>query len=256
MRPIGFHVSTYLLDRRVLAPSDAARRALAASVLRVAGPHGLLAFRGSNGHLHLLLLLDEPMAREIVRRVKIGLQRVLDPGVGFAPAWFEAVRTQQHLDNAFDYVLRQDKHHDFLCDPCHDASCLLDLVGLRVVDRLLPRRLREHLPRRRPEQLVQHLGIDELVPGQVPELLREGAAAALALPDLAGRCEAAFLARCAFAQLARPALGTAEVARQLGISRRSVQRLLRHRLPPALLRAVVLQAGLREQVGQLVEGAA
>ena len=54
--PIAHHVMLRTEERRVLAPSVMQRRALAAAVHEVAGA-GLLAFRGSDTHVHLLLLV-------------------------------------------------------------------------------------------------------------------------------------------------------------------------------------------------------
>lgn len=248
MHSIGTHVCLRLTDGRVITPSTPARRALAASVLRVAAPHGLLAFRGSDTHLHLLLLLLQQQAVEVVRRVRIGLLQVLDPGAPFGSPHFEPVRSQAHLANAFDYVLRQDKRHGFGNDPFHDASCLPDLLGLRVLDVHLRARLSEHLPRLGDAQLVPHLGVGRLVPGHEPGHLLAAAPAALALPDLRGRSEPVVMARAAFVQLASPVASTVELAAMLGITPRAVQ-LLRHRPVPAeLLRAIALGAGLREQI--------
>ena len=57
-------------------------------------------------------------------------------------------------------------------------------------------------------------------------------------------------ARAAFVQLARPSLGSRDLADMIECSSRTVQRLLSHPVPAALLRAVALQAGLREQLDQ------
>jgi hypothetical protein len=248
MRPIGYHVCLRLLDGRVLAPSTAARRALSASVLRIAGPHGLLAFRGSDTHLHLLLLLSQPETVEVVRRLRIGLHQVLDPGIAFGPPHLEPLRSHGHLLNAFDYILRQDQRHGFDSDPLHDASCLPDLLGLRVVDRQLRLRLAEHLPRLRDEQLLRHLGLQRLQPGTEPLQLLEAAPAALALADLRGRRPATVDARAAFVQLATSSASTPALAAMLGCSPRAVQLLAHRPVPPALLRAVALGAGLREAI--------
>jgi len=248
MRPIGHHVSIRLVDSRVIAPSVSARRALSACVLRVAGPHGLLAHRGSDTHLHLLMLYAALDVLEVLRRVRIGLCRVLDLGAPFASPRVEVVRRQEHLENAFRYVLRQDKHHGFASDPFHEASCAPDLLGLRLVDSHLRPRLAEHLPRVGERTILRYLDLPPLRPGVEPAGLLEGAAAALAVSDLSGRRQEIVLARRAFVQCALPQLTTAEIAALLGCSRRAVQRMARAPVPPALVRAVSLQAGLREHV--------
>ncbi len=250
MPPIGRHVSLRLVDGRVIAPSLSARRALSASVLRIAALHGLLAFRGSDTHLHLLLLLELAKAVEIVRRVRIGLSQRLGIGVNFACPHFEEVRRQEHLERAFRYVLRQDKHHGFSNDPLHEASCAPDLLGLRVVDSHLCPRLSEYLPRVNQRTILKYLELPELRLGSDPAELLEGAAAALALPDLRGRQSSVVDARAAFVQLARPSLTTAELAGMLGCSRRAVQGLAQRQVQPPLLRAVALQAGLREHLAR------
>jgi hypothetical protein len=252
MHPIGFHVCLRLTDGRVLAPSTAARRALATSVLRVAAPHGLLAFRGSDTHLHLLLLLLWTEAVEVVRRTRIGLHQVLAVGAPFATPHFEPLQGQRHLANAFDYVLRQDKRHEFDSDPFHDASCVLDLLGLRVLDTSMRGRVREHIPRLREPQLLHHLGIERLVRGQEPAQLLEAAPAALGLVGLQGRSDPVVTARAAFVQLASPFASTGDLAVMLGCSMRTVQMLRRRAVPPELLRAVALGAGLRERLAAKV----
>ncbi len=171
MNPIGHHVSLRLVDGRVIAPSVSARRALSASVLRVAGPVGLLAFRGSDTHLHLLLLYGLVGVVEVIRRVRIGLAQVLELGAPFGSPRIEVVRRQEHLENAFRYVLRQDKHHGFSSDPVHEASCAPDLLGLRLVDGHLRPRLAEHLPRQDERSILRCLDLPPLRAGHDPEAM-------------------------------------------------------------------------------------
>lgn len=249
MRPIGFHLSLRLIDSRVIAPSMPQRRRLACAVLRVAEPHGLLAFRGSDSHLHLLVFCDRPELGAMLRAVKVAVHRALDPGTTFVtPPWCEELRRQDHLETAFGYVLNQRKHHGFAVDETHDASSLVDLLGLRVNGAFLLPRVREHLPRLTRGELLAILGVPDLGLGDDPDCLVEGASAALGLTTLEGGSQTCGQARRAFVQLASPRLSTNELATRLACPARTVRHLRHAPVEPAVLRAVALQAGFRDQL--------
>jgi hypothetical protein len=246
MTTLAWHLMLRLTDRRVLAPSVVARRGLARVVHAVAGVHGLLAFRGSDTHLHVLLACDRAEAGRVSRNLGVRLHWELGLAAPFDDTLFQPVEDQQHLANAASYVLHQDVRHGFGSDPLHDASLLPDLLELRVLGPEAVRRFREHLPRLGRPALLALLGVPALEPGDDPAHLVDAAAAALALPGLANRRPTTVLARTALAHAAVEMGHGARVGEVLDVDRKTAWRLRSGAAPAALVRAVRLQVGLRE----------
>lgn len=242
MSHIGQHIVLRYEDDRVMAPSKAARRAFARILSRESRP---LAYRVTDTHAHMLVLGDPAEARQVVRRASIAITRSpILPRAILAPARIRPVRDPWHLGNAFLYVLRQDQRHGVDGDAQHDASNLPDTLGLRVLAPQLPALVRESLPRLRAAALLEILGVRSLAEECGAEVLRDAAAAAFGLEELAGRSAAVVRARRAAVHAARDALGTAGTARALGVSRETVRRLGRGPGVPSHVRAVRLQCGL------------
>ncbi|MBN1335216.1 MAG: hypothetical protein JXB39_04590, partial [Deltaproteobacteria bacterium] len=165
MSTIAWHLMFRLVDQRVIAPSTAERRTLARTVYESCAAGGLLAFRGSDTHLHAVVLCDRVMAGAIARNLAIRLRWALDLDTRFDATRFQPVQDQRHLSNAVEYVLRQDVRHGFENDRLHDASLLPDLLGLRLLGPEVVRRFREHLPRLGRSSLLGFLGVPDLEPG-------------------------------------------------------------------------------------------
>ncbi|MDP2310746.1 MAG: hypothetical protein Q8P18_32310 [Pseudomonadota bacterium] len=145
---------------------------------------------------------------------------------------------------AFDYVLRQDKHHGVASDPFQEGSCLLDLLGMRALGNAVAGRVREHLPRVRREHPLPHLGLASLEEAVAIDHLADATCAAFALADLSGNSAEVVEARAAAVHAARDA-GTARSAEALALTPRAVQRMA-HRAPSASdVRAVRLQMSVR-----------
>lgn len=229
-------------ERRVLAPSVAQRRALATAVHAFAERAGLLAFRGSDTHIHLVLLADRALAGRTARALSYALHARLGLEAPFEPARIKPVDSQSHLENVFDYVLRQDARHGFDSDPWHDASVLPDLLGLRAMGGDVRRRMREYLPRVGRDRLLARLGVETLHPGTDTSIGVEAAAAAVARPDLSGKARDVCAARRALLALFDEAGAPHPFERSVAC------RLRRIPAEPRLLRAISLQIGFREDV--------
>jgi hypothetical protein len=242
MEPIGWQLILRSQDERALVPSDAARRRAVRAVLRVAEPAGLLAFAFADTHLHLVVLCSRPDAGQVARRLALSLGRLL--GLRFAPARIRPVQDQRHLGSLLHYVLRQAQHHGLASDAHREGSAVHELVGTRRLKHGMPGRMRERLPRVDREQVRAHLPAagDERID---LALLAESAAAAFALPDLAGRGRAQHEARRAAVHAAKGVVTTAALAAALGLEARSVRRLATEACPTGDARAVRLQMGMR-----------
>ena len=259
MEPIGYHVTTRLLDNRVIARQAAGRRAVSSFLARVGKEAGLLAWRLADTHLHLLLTCDRATAGRFVQRVDVSMHARLRPGVCFSRFWHEPIRRQGHLSNAFRYILRQEARHGLGTDPLHEGSNLSDLLGLRVGATWSPTLVRQLLPRTRREQLVGWLL--EGLPGLPEELLygegeaplthlREAMLAASMVrsggrPHRALTAARAAAVRAAGARAAGRRCSAEEIGAALGLTGRGVRYLRKREVDPRLVGAIGVQAGLR-----------
>lgn len=248
MSTLGFHVNFRLVDGRVIAPTAAARRRLARTVLRVGERFELVSFGTGDTHLHCSALCSRQAAGEATRCIKIGLGRHLELDVPFDPAHYEPIRDQRHLTHAADYNWQQEALHGTSADPLHDASNLSDLVGMRLVGAYTRVNLAKYLPRVTQQSLVQRLGLD--LGGEIDcwEQLAEGAAAAACLPSLRGRSTAVVEARAAAVEVARGAVPAPQIAELLGIGERAVRKLATRPVRAELAAAVSLQMRARSSL--------
>jgi len=245
--PLGHHIRLRLLDDRVIARDDNERRLVARVVLRLGKDFGLLAFRCADTHLHMESTSDRPASGQLARRVEITLTQRLPHDVGFSTARIDPIVRQDHLYNAFDYILRQDKHHGIQMDPFHDASVLPELLRFRAGPSYVRTNVEAFLPRVTQADLVKHLGdlsLDRAIETFAP--LADAAAASLALPSLEGNRPNVVLARAGAVVVASPHLMQKEIASLLQRSPRTISRLARHPVPATLVEAIELQLRLRQ----------
>jgi hypothetical protein len=241
---LGYHLVLRLGDDRVIAPSRATRRRIASKFADLSRTWPILCWKLADTHLHLLVLADADAVTELVRRVRIWFTNALALGAPLELQRRKPLSGQSHLESTFHYVLRQDDHHGVETDRLHDASAILDILGLRVLAPEVPLRVREHLPRLGRPALLKHLGVDALEEASELGHLREAAAAAFGL-DALGVDRLSVAARAA----AILAVSTTRVAAAevLGITPNSATRLARVQVPPRHLRAVRLQMALMAQ---------
>jgi len=243
---LGYHVIQRLDDDRVLVRDAAARRVYAATVLRLGKEAGLFCFGLPDNHSHVGLECDRVTAGRFAQRLGTALRKRLELPVPFAPARLREIRDQSHLTNAFGYIAAQAQHHGIDADPWLEATVVPDLLGLRVVGSYVLLRVRALLPRLRREHLLAKLGVTRLERGHDLTDLEDAAAAIIGKPTLVGRAALVHRARHAAVAVARAeGATTARMAELLGMSRRSVRRLLRKDPRAAYVRAVGLQLGLR-----------
>ena len=242
---LAHHLMLRLRDDRVVATTLPARRALARAVLKAGRACTLLAFRAADTHLHIEAACDRVDAGQLARRVEIALSRALRLPLPFAPAHLRPILDQQHLQNTFWYILRQEPHHGTEADPHHEASNLGDLLGLRPLGAYTAANVKSLLPRVRAAEIEAELGIDRTAPVERWDLLAEAAAAAACVPALEGRSAEVVRARTAAIQLARPHLSCRALAAKLGVGYRTVVRMRAAPIDARMLEAVAHQLRLR-----------
>lgn len=251
MEPLGWHITARLRDDRVIASDAISRRVAATVVLRAGQGSRLMAFRVVDTHVHALLATPRAEAGRFATRALGSLVQALDLPVRFEPARLRPVEDQRHLRNAFDYVLRNHRHHDVAGDTWHDASNLPDLLGLRTVGAHTIPVVRALLPRVTRDDLLAHLGVRELGLGPAsPEHLAAAALAASGARSLSGRSVESVAARVA---AAHTGLAAEETAAALGTTSRSIRRL--RAAPPdrALVAAILRQCAWRADAPAPVE---
>jgi hypothetical protein len=239
---IAHHVVFRLQDDRVLAPSEAARRAWIRWFAAAAEALPILVWRLADTHGHVVVLGDLGVAEELVRRMRIWARLGAKLPVPIEVQRTKPILSQAYLESAFWYVLRQGEHHGVEVDRWQEAGALPDLLGMRRVSPRLPGRVLEHLPRTRRDRLEEILGatVEERVSA---DHLWDAACATFAL-DTLGKDPTGTRARRA-AVAAAHELGANEISRSLGIQADTVSRLLRLPVEPRDVRAVRLQMGLR-----------
>ncbi len=182
---------------------------------------------------------------------RLALGSALEARIG-APSLFP-IEDGRHAQRLIAYVHGQDAHHGVGLDPWREGTSLPDLLGLRVTAPWLIDRVRAIAPRLRRPQLWQEWGREEIEAIEL-SLLAEAAASAVGSIALTGNTPAVVSARIA-AVAAAGSLGTAELAVALGLTARAVQRLRSRPASPVLVRAILLQCGLRLQsVGPVLLG--
>ena len=236
-----------LVDKRVIAPTTEERRIVSRVVLEQTRDHRLLAHNAADTHLHMELVEDEHVSKEIARRIEISLHHQLALPVGFDRAMPEPILGQRHLVNCFDYILRQQPRHGLTWDPYHEASNLPDLLELRVLGQHCRRYQQQRLPRFNTRRLLGYLGISRLVPANgPPDLVVPAGLAAAGLVSLSGRGPRQAAARRAILEVVGHQMPLARLARQMGVNRRTLQRARLLAPDKRLVQAIRLQLGLRQ----------
>jgi hypothetical protein len=246
--PLGYHITLRLEGDRNLAPTTAARRLFARTVLTVARPFVLLTCRWVDTHGHLEMLGTRAEAGELARRVQIALQHALRPGAPFVPAHFTPMFTMAHVKSTFRYIMGQREHHELAIDPRHDASNGPDLLGARTTGVWTAVHVRQHHTRLKRGDVLDALSMDdpELVVDPPLDRLADAAAAAVCLPELDSSA-IGMTARIGAVHVAKDA-STAEIAALLQVSTRSVRRFRARSADPAVVRGIRQQLAMRAQI--------
>jgi hypothetical protein len=245
--PLGYQLVMRLRSDRNIAATVEARRLIARTILRVAREFPLVAFRWGDTHGHVAVICDAARAAELARRIESALKQVLGLPVSFAPVDLKPIRDIWHLKNVVRYILCQDSHHGIDQDPFHEASNLLDLLGIRITGAWTALLLKAHLPRLRRADILEMVGMED--PDRPPPLdgnLLDAAAAALALPAL-GKDRESLRARVALVHLVSGKLTTGEITKRLQIPPSTLRRLRATAPSKALMRAIGQQLVLRSK---------
>ncbi|MBN1335945.1 MAG: hypothetical protein JXB39_08300 [Deltaproteobacteria bacterium] len=255
-----WHLTLATEGRQALFPDEAARRAAVRALASVARER-LVLFSVVDDHVHLVTLGDRP--GHLGRSVRL----VLRPHALVPPeaARVRPVEGRSHLESLVRYLLGQPVHHGI---PVHPAlwtgSCFLDLAGARLLPGFRDR-LPELLPRLPRSAVFRAVGLppdavrpadDACIRTLGPARLHAAATAVVGLgPVLSGRAADVVAVRAAASALARGAgIATAESAHAFGLPLRTVQRLARSSIDPALSEAIRRRLTLEESVAALPSG--
>ena len=245
MDPLGYQLVMRLRSDRNIAATVEARRLIARTILRVACDFPLVAFRWGDTHGHAAVICDAARAAELARRIESALKQVLELSVSFAQVELTPIRDIWHLKNVVRYILCQDTHHGIEQDRFHEASNLLDLLGIRITGAWTAVLLKAQLPRLHRADILEMVGLED--PDRDPPIdgdLLDAAAAALALPAL-GKDRASNRARVALVHLLSGKLTPGEISTRLRIPPSTLRRLRRSKPSKALMRAIRQQLVLR-----------
>jgi hypothetical protein len=188
--PIGWHIGLRLADDRVIAGTAEERRILARIVSRHGSRAALAAWRAADTHLHAQLFCDRGGVGGFTQRVASAARIELALPVPMRMTFIKPLKDQWHAQHTHGYILTQEEHHGLRSDPFHEASNLPDLLGMRMIGGDAMAVVKRYLPRVRLEELAALLGHDVTGGAVQLPLLADAAAAAFALPDLAGRTDA------------------------------------------------------------------
>jgi hypothetical protein len=239
-----------LTDSRVIATDTTTRRKLASSVRRIGERVGVFLFGAADTHIHVGTLGDRKTAGIAAGRISASIGRAVQLPVRFAPSTVKKITDQRHLVNVVGYVLRQEQHHGTNADPFHEASCLPDVLGMRIGAPWLRSRLLGVAPRLDPMELAHNLprlSPAKAVTAEALPLLGDAAAAAICEPTLSGRKPSITHARAAAIRVALELdLGTlSAISSALGIDRATTWRLRRASIDDELKDAIELQLRMR-----------
>jgi hypothetical protein len=244
MDPLGYQLVMRLRRDRNIATTVEARRLIARTILRVAREFPLVAFRWGDTHGHAAVICNAALAAELARRIESALKQVLGLPISFAPVDLTPIHDIWHLKNVVRYILCQDSHHGFTHDPFHEASNLLDLLGIRVIGAWTALILKQQLPRIRRADILAMVGMVD--PDRDPPLdgdLLDAAAAAIGVSAL-GNDRESLRARIALVHVAAP-LGPRDLVERLGIATSTLRRLRATKPSKAHVRAIRQQLVLR-----------
>lgn len=248
MNAMAYHITMRPSADAGIARDTAERRTLARCMYACGEGRGLVAFRSVDTHLHAVVTGSREEAGCFARIVESALRRRLSMRYPFERARVREIETFRHLRSTLAYVFRQGEHHGLeRYDPAHDASSLVDALGMRVIaSSATTARLLDAAPRMSGAQLVGLLGF---ALDQEPEPIHyiAAGAAAVALPSLSGREVSARAARSAVAKLTEGKLPFGAIAEALGVSRRTLERDRMNNHPDLVL-AIAKMARLHASV--------
>lgn len=254
-----WHLTFASAGRHALFPDEAGRRAAVHKLAMVAGQEMVL-FCIVDDHVHVVVLETRTRTGRLARAIVLSLGSVAATQI--ESARIRPVETRSHLQWLVRYLLTQTDHHGLTLHPAlWSGSCFQDLVGARVVPGLRIR-IREALPRLRLKDVFQMVGLAPVKIQPAPNewvrsagagrLVAIASAALCAAPALTGNPPTVVTARRAVAQIAHEAdMAVAEVAWALGVSARSVRRLLVPEVQGVVVRSVRIRLSLENMVQSL-----
>ena len=244
---MAIHIRSRLWDSSLLIRDAAMARQVARIVLIIGAAYGLVLFAIAGDHAHFVLLTDRKTAGRFARAVEAALTMICQHQPGFRPAAFFDVATEGHLENLVAYVLGQHRKHGLEGDPLLEATNLLDLLSIRLVDPACAARLAAAVPRIDRTDLVAHLGA-ELVMGTDPARILDACSVVSGGQPLDGMTDSAIRTRRAALRTARGlGLPVGVIASTFGVHRTTVRASLRLEDPVAD-RALGLALGLVQQL--------
>ena len=248
MSRLGYHIRFRLRDDGVIAATMEERRVLARCILEHGRSFALYAFGYPDTHVHLVARVERRGAGRLAQAIEVSLKRRLGLSTGFAQHEPRPLIDNAHMYNTVRYVLRQTERHKLDVDPLREGSNLLDLAGLRVLGSYTADNVRRWLPRLGRHELLEMLGVAELVPvdGEVDQVI-PAAMAASCCSSLTGSTREVVALRHAIIEVIGRRLPARDIAALLDCSRREIERRRQRPADPGLVRAIRLQLCLQEQ---------
>jgi len=219
----------------------------------------LVLFCIVDDHMHVVVCAEEHRLRQTGRSLLLATQSLASTEL--QRPHVTNVEGRRHLERLVDYLLAQTDRHG-LSEPgaLWSGSCFQDLVGARSLPNM-KLRVGELLPRFRLHQAHAAVGLASTSPTLDDAAIRRlgagrilDAAASVhaAGPELDDRSTPSLLARVTAAHLAKlTAVANSEISWALGLSPRSVRRLLAQDVPTEALGATRVRLELEEAFGTL-----
>jgi hypothetical protein len=252
------HLTIAVRGRQALARDETERRALVRDLARIAAGR-LMVFNLVDDHFHGVPRGERPgVLADSLRRVL----RARRPDLELKRSHLEPVGTRSYARWLIDYVLGQSARHGLgVPTALWTGSCFQDLVGARLLPGFDARPLRAELPRLVQGDLLEAVGLDLAPLGDADDeaLARAGAARIVDLalgvhcvgPVLTDRSASAVRACALAARVARLVkTPLSEIARFLGRSLRSVERLAGRDVDAKAIRALRRRLALEQRVAE------
>ncbi len=250
MSPLAYHLILRLLDNRVIITTPSKRAILIQTINKLSLQRKLLAWRMADTHLHLLIVNNRREAGEFARVVEMALKRRLDLDIGFSPAYIKQIHGQQHFIKTFFYILGQGQHHKILNDPFHEASNVLDIIGLRTINSHAATLVNQYLPRVNKEAVLNLLNINLDKTIKDFSVLRAATASVVGVDKFHKRVDSEIDVRAAAIKIVGNKLPVSTLAKQLDVSQRTIYRLKKRQANPMIIEALKSQLKMRQEFDQ------
>ncbi len=230
----------------MIAPTKQQRFEIVNIISGLANKYQILTWRLVDTHIHLLVVQSRESAGKLTQVLETVINKRLNLAIGFSPGFIKPIANQNHLLQTFQYIMRQEDHHQTLIDPFHDASNLPDLLNLRVFEKPLYNHISDYLPRIKRSTLLHFLKRDPTLETKSYKDLREAIKSATGIYHLKKNIGIVRKAKRAALFLSKKDLSPVQQAGYLEISTRTIRRLKQKPPEPSLVSAIKAQLAMRQ----------